>query len=252
MGMPTSPESLHEYPEAADRFYAIAAGRHDVDVVYESGHVVAFHDGTEGDVTRLSVIPKEPIPNIAAMDFSDAIRWLDMLQALREIPQVLGWGERDGFRVESAVRPPYQRSPWLCLHVTRDAAKKVTKPADDRGYTRDIGHFSETVALRKRVEIYYSNSDFMVFVNPNDPDNVKYEHALMAIPRRHVTTILDDEFTAQDWLSLVGGIRQSTLRLGIAAYMARINVRPPYQHTPWVHVHILAGGKALRDGHRPA
>lgn len=243
----THHQSIPDYPEDADRFYAIAAGRLRVPVVYEGPHIIAFDDGSEGDVTRISVIPREPIPHIAAMDFSDAIRWLEVLTALRAIPREMGWGERDGFRIETAVHPPYQRAPWLCVHVMRDARKKVTKPADERGYTRDIGHFSETVSLRKRVEVFYANSEFMVFVNPHDPDNQHYEHALMGIPRRQVTTILDEEFTAQDWLSLVGGVRQATLRVGIPAYLTRINVRPPYQHTPWVHVHVLAGGKALPD-----
>ena len=233
------------YPESADRFYAIVAGRLEVPVIAQNEHAIAFEDGSDDDTTRISIIPRDPISSIASLDFSDAIRWLGILQLIREVPVAMGWGPKEGFRIETPVHPPYQRQPWLCVHLFRSKSKVVKAGADERGYTRDIGHFVETVEMRKRVEVVYSNGEFMMFHNLEDEDNAAYDTVLMGIPRHEVATILDPEFTDQDWLSMVGGIRESATRIGVDAYTTALNVGPPYQHTPWVHVHLFAGGAAL-------
>jgi len=243
--MTTPSDTVFTYPESADRFYAIVAGRLEVPVIAENLHAIAFEDGSDDDTTRISIIPRDPISSIASLDFSDAIRWLGFLDVIRQIPSAMGWGPKEGFRLEVPVHPPYQRQPWLCVHLTRSKSKVIKPGADERGYTRDIGHFAETVEMRKRVEVVYSNGEFMMFHNLEDEDNALYDTVLMGIPRREVATILDPEFTDQDWLSMIGGIRQSARRLGIEAYTTLLNVGPPYQHTPWVHVHLVAGGEAI-------
>ncbi len=243
--MTVATENVFTYPETADRFYAIVAGRRDVPIVAQNEHAIAFEDGSDDDTTRISIIPRDPISSVSGLDFSDGLRWLGILDLIRAVPGKMGWGQHEGFRIEIPVHPPYQLQPWLVVHLFRSKSKVVKAGADERGFTRDIGHFSETVALRKRVEIVYSNDEFMIFHNFEDQDNAEYDTVLMGIPRRQVDTILDPEFTAQDWLSMAAGIRQSARRLDIAAYTIALNVGPPYQHTPWVHVHVYAGGKAL-------
>lgn len=236
------------YPESPDRFYAIVGGRLKVPVIYEDQHAIAFEDASDDDTTRVTIIPRDPISSVASLDFSDAIRWLAMLTAIRAVPGHFGWGPGDGFRIDTPVHPPYQRQPWLCMHLSRSKSKVLKGEPDDQGYTRDIGHFAEIVQLRRRVEVVYANDEFMVFHDFEDEDNADYDQVLVGIPRRQVATIMDEEFSPQDWLSLIGGIRETATRLGIPAYTTYMNVRPPYQHTAWVHVHLLAGGKALEGG----
>lgn len=239
------------YPEHADRYYAVVDGRSDVSIIAENDHAIAFDDGSDADTTRISVITRTPISSLAALDLGDALRWVGILDAVRALPAAMGWGPREGFRIDLPVHPPYQREPWLRLQVTRKASKTAKRATDAHGYTRDIGHFAEVVQLRRRVQVIYANDEFLVFHNPEEPDNAQYDVALMGIPRRHVRTILDDDFQPQDWLSLVAGVRQAAARLGLTSYTTYMNVRPPYQHTPWVHVHLLAGGKALRKATAP-
>jgi diadenosine tetraphosphate (Ap4A) HIT family hydrolase len=236
---------LFTYPESPDRFYAIVGGRLQVPIIYEDQHAIAFEDGSDDDTTRVTIIPRDPISSVASLDFSDAIRWLGMLSAIRAVPGHFGWGPHEGFRIDTPVHPPYQRQAWLSMHLSRSKSKVLKGEADEHGYTRDIGHFAEIVELHRRVEVLYANDEFMVFHDFEDEDNAEYEHVLVGIPRRQVTTIMDDDYTPQDWLSLIGGIRETATRLNIPAYTTYMNVRPPYQHTAWVHVHLLAGGKAL-------
>ena len=233
------------YPDNADRYYAVVDGRSPAPLLVENEHALAFEDGSDDETTRISVITRSPLSSLGALDLSDALRWIGVLTAIRAVPEAMGWGPRDGFRIDLPVHPPYQREPWLRLHLSRRASKPVKTPADADGYTRDIGHFAEVVQMRRRVPVIYANDEFLVFHNPEEPDNADYDVALSGITRRHVRTILDEEFTDQDWLSLLAGIRQSALRMGLSSYTTYLNVRPPYQHTPWVHVHLLAGGKAL-------
>lgn len=238
-----------EYPEHADRFYAVVGGRSDVRVIAENPHAIAFEDGSDGEITKVAIISRDPIRSIASMDFSDALRWVGILDVIRAVPDRLGWGTGEGFRLDIPVHPPYQRQPWLCVHLTRNAGKRPKHPIDDEGYTRDIGHFEEIAALRKRVEVIYANDEFMIFDDLEDADHNDYDVVLVGITRRLVKTILDPEFSAQDWLSLVSGLREAGTRLGLDAYTTYLNVQPPYQHTPWVHAHLLAGGKALTPAH---
>lgn len=247
---------MFAYPETADRYYAIVAGRLEVPVIAQNVHAIAFDDGSDDDTTRITIIPRDPISSIASLDFSDALRWLGILELIRAVPKVLGWGPTEGFHIQIPVHPPYQKQPWLCVHLTRSWSKTVKPGADKRGYTRDIGHFVETVEMRKRVDVVYSNDNFMIFHNFEDEDNADYDTVLMGIPRHEVATILDPEFTDQDWLSLAASIRQAARRMGIDAYTTELNVGPPYQHTPWVHVHMFAGGEAIppeeRSEHKAA
>lgn len=236
------------YPENADRFYALVGGRSDEVVLAQNSHAMAIDDGSDGDTTRIAIFPRDPISSLSSLDISDALRWMGMLELIREVSDMNGWGASDGFRLDIPVHPPYQRSPWLCINLSRNASKKPKPGANAEGYSRDIGHFAEIAELRRRVEVIWSNDDLMVFDNLEEEDNDDYDVVLMAIPRQHVTTIMDDDFTMQHWLSLAGGLREAADRLNIAAYTTYMNVRPPYQHTPWVHVHLLAGGKAL-DAH---
>jgi diadenosine tetraphosphate (Ap4A) HIT family hydrolase len=239
--------TTYTYPDSADRYYAIVEGRKKVPIISENAHAIAFEDGSDDDTTRISIIPKDPISSLHALDFSDALRWMGMLEAIREIPHAMKWGETDGFRLDTPCHPPYQREPWLRMRLTRSKSKVTKGDSDGKGYTRDIGHFKQITELHRRVEVVYANDEFMVFHDVEDEDNDKYDHVLVGIPRRQVVTILDDDYTMQDWLSLVAGIREAAVRLGVAEYTTYMNIRPPYQHTAWVHVHMLAGGKAL-DG----
>lgn len=232
------------YPEPADRFYALVAGRSDEPIFVQNSHAIAVDDGSDDDTTRVAFIPRDPIPSLASLDFSDALRWMGMLDLIREFSDSRGWGPQDGFRLDVPVHPPYQRSPWLAINLTRSSSKTPRPGANAEGFSRDIGHFAEIAELRRRVEIIWSNDEFMVFNNLEEEDNDEYDIVLMGIPRRQVRTIMDEEFTMQDWLSMVGGLREAAARLDVAAYTTYMNVRPPYQHTPWVHVHLLAGGKA--------
>lgn len=234
------------YPENADRFYRIVGGRSDERVIAENNHAIAVDDGSDGDTTRVLILPREPISSLSALDISDALHWMGMLDVIREVSNSNGWGPTDGFRLDIPVHPPYQRYPWLSISLTRSASKAFKPGANAEGYTRDIGHFAEVAELRRRVEVIWSNDEFMLFNNLEEEDNDEYDIVLMGIPRRHVSTIMDEDFTMQHWLSLVGGIREAANRLEVDAYTTYMNVRPPYQHTPWVHVHLLAGGKALR------
>lgn len=240
------PRTRFKYPENADRFYRIAGGRADEKVLAQNRLALAFDDGSDDDVTRIGIIPRDPIPSLFDLDLGDAFSWMAMLDIIREVADAHGWGPRDGFRLELPVHPPYQRSPWLRIDLTRSASKRPKPGADDDGYTRDIGHFAEIVELRRRVQVLWSNDDFMVFDNLEEEDSDDYDLFLMGIPRERVTSLMDEDFTMQHWLSLAAGLRESAARLGVDAFTAYMNVRPPYQHTPWAHIHLRAGGKALR------
>lgn len=235
-----------KYPENADRYYRIASGRSDEKVLVQNGRALAFDDGSDDRITRIGIIPRDPIPSLFDLDISDAFSWMAMLDVIRGVADSHGWGQNDGFRLELPVHPPYQRSPWLRITLTRDASKQVREDADDDGYTRDIGHFAEIVELRRRAQVIWSNDDFMVFDNLEEEDSEDYDLFLMGIPRDPVRSLMDEDFTMQHWLSLAAGLREASARLGVDAFTSYMNVRPPYQHTPWAHIHLRAGGKALR------
>lgn len=240
------PITRFSYPENADRYYRIAAGRGDDKVLAQNRLALAFDDGSDDEITRIGIIPRDPVPSLFDLDISDAFRWMAMLDIIREVADAHGWGPHSGFRLDLPVHPPYQRAPWLCITLTRNAAKQPKPGADESGYTRDIGHFAEIVELRRRVQVIWSNDDFMVFDNLEEEDNDDYDLLLMGIPRQPIESVMDEGFTMQHWLSMAGGLCEAAARLDCDAFTAYMNVRPPYQHTPWAHVHLRAGGKALR------
>jgi histidine triad (HIT) family protein len=71
-----------------------------------------------------------------------------------------------------------------------------------------------------------------------------WEIHVVIIPKKWIPTILD--FGLGDielWQKLLHGIQQVSMMLGLheTGFMVRMGVLPPYQHTEYVHIHILAG-----------
>ncbi len=243
-------EGIFKWPQKADLMYRIMKGALNVDVVLETEHTLVFHDPRanclEGDV-RLVATPKQPLRSMNGLQLADAPRWADLYFAIKWATEKMGWSEHDGFRLDIPVNPPYQQMPWTQVIITKSANKPLRAGASSQGYTRDPGHMEAIVNLTRGLIIVGSCQAAMAVIDPDDRDNLKYDHAVSVILRRQCDTIVSDDFTEHDWLAMTSMLLQASARLNAPAYHVYINVGPPYQHTQWVHAHLLVGAKAIID-----
>ncbi|MEI8083862.1 MAG: hypothetical protein WCI74_18645 [Actinomycetes bacterium] len=241
-------EEIFRWPENADRYYRILDGSYPVNTVAETELSLAFTDPAETErdgEDHVMIIPKVTIPSLTSMDFSDALYWVDIHEALKRVDTALGWTGGDGFRLDIPVNPPYQREPWLVVHLRRSSSKKPKPQTDSGGWSRHDGHFTSILDLDRRVDIVYYNRAALAFIDPEDEDNLDYDTAISVIHRHKHQTVLDAEFTSQDWLAITSACRLGAQSQGLSAYWIYFNIRPPYQNTAWVHAHVLAGPRAI-------
>jgi diadenosine tetraphosphate (Ap4A) HIT family hydrolase len=237
----------YAWPRTADYFFRLVEGREPAEIVHETEQTLVIDNPDKGghhehDVDLL-VVPKTEVSSLAALDLSDAMRWVDAWEAATTAARGLGLGPGRGYRIDIPVHPPHQEAPWLTMRVRHKASKAPKPGADEHGWTRDIAHFAGVAEGRRRVAIVYENERVIVFTH-TDEDDPEWEHSLVAIPRRRLESILDPEFTGEDWLALTAGFIGGAEAVGFDVYKIYLNVMPPYQHTPWVHAHVLCG-------HRP-
>lgn len=241
-----------KWKKNADDFYRILEGKIEVETIVRSERWLAIvdyrFDPADGD-DHILVIPIIPVQSSWDLTIADAIALLELRTVISDVVKAMGWTAKQGFRIDIPVNPPYQQEPWLQILITRSDKKKLKPEADAEGYSRDDGHFTSMLNGDRRAEVIYSNRSFTAVLDPEDEDVLEYDAALTLILNRKCVSILDDDFTDEDWLCLISAARRSADRLGLNANHFYMNVLPPYQHTAWVHAHVLAGKKIQPTNH---
>lgn len=98
-------------------FEKIAAKEIPAAIVYEDDQVVAFKDINPGAPVHVLLVPRKPIPRIAAVTVGDQALLGHMLLKAPEIAAKLGLGET-GFRLVINSGPDAGESvPHLHLHI---------------------------------------------------------------------------------------------------------------------------------------
>jgi histidine triad (HIT) family protein len=98
-------------------FEKIAAREIPAAIVYEDDQVVAFRDINPGAPTHVLLVPRQPIPRIAAVTAEDQALLGHMLRKAPEIAATLGLAQT-GFRLVINNGPDAGESvPHLHLHI---------------------------------------------------------------------------------------------------------------------------------------
>lgn len=94
--------------------------------------------------------------------------------------------------------------------------------------------------------VIYEDKRVFAFHPDVDSKNVNWEIHVVLIPKKVIPTLLDLGIAdAQIWCALLNGVQMVARRLNLykKGFVLKVNVLPPYQHTPRLHLHILSGKK---------
>lgn len=123
---------------------------------------------------------------------------------------------------------------------------KTMKPLDhpERNWTRASDYFLSVLDGSRTVQKIYENEWAFAFHDLGDHLDTRWEVNVVVITKKQIQTILDlGVADTQIWCGLLDCIQGVAKRLGVdeRGFTMKINVGPPYQHTPHIHMHIFSG-----------
>jgi histidine triad (HIT) family protein len=116
----------------------------------------------------------------------------------------------------------------------------------ERKWDRVSDYFLRVLDGEKTVHKIYENDWALAFHDIGDHNDMRWETNVVVITKRQIQCILDLGIADdQVWLGLLDCIQNTAKRLGLdeTGFTMKINVLPPYQDTPRIHMHMLAGEK---------
>jgi histidine triad (HIT) family protein len=123
---------------------------------------------------------------------------------------------------------------------------KAMKPLDhpERKWTRASDYFLSVLDGSRTVQKIYENDWAFAFHDIGDHLDTRWEVNVVIITKKQIQTLMDlGVADGPVWLGILDCIQGVAKRVGLEekGFTMKINVLPPYQHTPHIHLHLFSG-----------